>query len=91
MAAPTTNAPNDRVNVAVIGVGMGCVDLAGILSNEWVHCLGMCDILAHMANISYRTGTLVVYDPNTRKFVNNSAADAFIKPAYRAPWKFPAL
>ena len=43
-------------------------------------------ILAHMANISYRTGTKVTYDPATQKFVNNAAADAYLKPVYRKPW-----
>ena len=43
-------------------------------------------ILAHAANISYRTGTKVTYDPVTQKFVNNAAADAYLKPAYRKPW-----
>lgn len=48
-------------------------------------------ILAHMANISYRTETRVVYDPQTRRFVDNAKADAFLKPAYRSPWQFPAV
>ena len=43
-------------------------------------------ILAHSANISFRTGTKVTYDPGTQKFVNNAAADAYLKPAYRNPW-----
>src|SRR5688500_4037149 len=34
-----------NVNIAVIGVGMGCRDLQGALTNNpWVHCLGMCDV-----------------------------------------------
>ena len=48
-------------------------------------------ILAHMANISFRTGTRVVYDPNTRKFVDNPKADAYLSKTYRSPWKFPAV
>jgi predicted dehydrogenase len=43
-------------------------------------------ILAHAANISFRTGTKVTYDPKTQKFVNNTAADAYLKPVYRKPW-----
>ena len=43
-------------------------------------------ILAHAANISFRTGTKVIFDPQTQKFVNNPAADSYLKPAYRKPW-----
>lgn len=48
-AAPTVShkeeAINGRVNIAVIGVGMGCRDLQGALTdNPWVHCVGMCDV-----------------------------------------------
>lgn len=48
-------------------------------------------ILAHMANISYLTGTRVAYDPNARKFVNNPKADAYLKKVYREPWRFPEI
>ncbi|MDR0745900.1 MAG: Gfo/Idh/MocA family oxidoreductase [Mediterranea sp.] len=68
-----------------------CIRNKSIATNSPIEKGAFATILAHMANISYRTGTIAVYDPNTRKFVNNSEADAFIKPAYRAPWKFPAL
>jgi len=43
-------------------------------------------ILAHAANIAFRTGTQLKYDPVTQKFVNNAAADAYLRPAYRKPW-----
>ena len=43
-------------------------------------------ILAHAANISYRTGMQVTYDPKTQRFVNNSIADGYLKPVYRQPW-----
>ena len=43
-------------------------------------------ILAHAANISYRTGTKVIYDSANQKFVDNEAADAYLKPVYRKPW-----
>jgi len=196
-AAPSMqkkSAPSDRVNLGVIGLGMGCSDLRGALTNNWAHCIAMCDvdqtrrnsqvatfrkdfpeqtkqlqeygdfrkllenkdidgviiavpdhwhayifhealqagkaaytekpiansiaecipahatnwlecirtnniqtvsplekgvfatILAHSANISFRTGTKVTYDAKTQKFVNNTAADAYLKPTYRKPW-----
>lgn len=38
------SAPSDRVHIGVIGVGMGCADMAGMLANSWVHCVAMCDV-----------------------------------------------
>ncbi len=38
------SAPSDRVNIGVIGVGMGCADMGGMLANDWVHCVAMCDV-----------------------------------------------
>ena len=43
-------------------------------------------ILAHSANVSYRTGLKVAYDHETKRFVNNPAADAYLRPVYRKPW-----
>ena len=43
-------------------------------------------IMAHCANISYRTGTSVTYNSATQKFVNNAAADAYLRPVYSKPW-----
>lgn len=39
------NSSNQKINLGVIGVGMGCRDLQGALTdNPWVHCLGLCDV-----------------------------------------------
>lgn len=48
-------------------------------------------ILAHMANISFRSGTCVTYDPVKRSFNNNPAADSYIKAHYRDPWQLPGI
>lgn len=48
-------------------------------------------ILAHLANISYRTGSQLVYDPVERKIINNPTADKMVKTSYRSPWKLPEL
>ena len=43
--APSAYDPGKKVNLAVIGVGMGCRDMQGALrDNPWVHCVGMCDV-----------------------------------------------
>ncbi len=39
------NPENKRINIGVIGVGMGCRDLEGALDkNSWVNCVAMCDV-----------------------------------------------
>ena len=49
-----------------------------------------CAKLAHMGNISARVGKTLSYDDNAKTFAD-AAADALIKPKYRAPWKFPTI
>ena len=34
---------------------------------------------------------LIIYDPISRRFVNNEKANALLKPTYRSPWKFPEV
>jgi predicted dehydrogenase len=46
-------------------------------------------VLAHMGNISYRTGNKLVWDDSARKFISDDKANALITPAYRTPWKLP--
>jgi predicted dehydrogenase len=45
---------------------------------------------AHFANIALRTNSRVVWKEYTGNFGDNSAANALIKPEYRAPWKLPS-
>jgi predicted dehydrogenase len=48
-------------------------------------------LVAHMGNISYRTGNKLYWDETKGKFKGDDKANAFLKPAYRAPWKFPSV
>jgi predicted dehydrogenase len=50
----------------------------------------LCAGHAHLGNISARVGAALVYDDRKKTF-NNKEADRLLKPAYRSPWKFPAL
>ena len=57
----------------------------------------LCAKYAHLGNIAARLNTALVYDDAAKKFINAPKqfknapeANAFIKPAYRAPWKFPS-
>ena len=63
-----------------------CIRNNNILTSSPVEKGAFATIVAHQANISYRTGTKVSYDPKTQKFVNNAAADAYLKTTYRKPW-----
>lgn len=68
-----------------------CIRNKNIATNSPIEKGAFATILAHMANISFRTGTRVVYDPKTQKFVDNPAADTFVRPTYRSPWKIPTI
>jgi predicted dehydrogenase len=45
--------------------------------------------LAHLGSIAARTGTEVVWDPESDSITNNPVADAFVGEPYRSPWKLP--
>jgi hypothetical protein len=45
----------------------------------------------HLANIAYRTGRIVRWDPAKEQVVGDADANALVSRAYRAPWKLPAL
>lgn len=56
-----------------------------------------CDILeghlstsiCHLANISYRTGRRLVFNPATERFVNDAEADRYLTRPYRTPYVVP--
>ena len=48
-------------------------------------------VLAHMGNIAYRVNDRLLWDASQHNFPNHSAANALIKPDYRAPWQFPTV
>jgi hypothetical protein len=45
--------------------------------------------LAHLANISYRTGRKLSFDANREKFNGDSEANALLSRKYRAPYVVP--
>ena len=45
--------------------------------------------LCHLANISYRLGRKLVFNPETEKFVNDAEADKFLTRQYRKPYVLP--
>jgi hypothetical protein len=46
-------------------------------------------LYAHMGNIALKTGTALQWNEATKNFGNNAAANALIRPVYRAPWELP--
>ena len=45
--------------------------------------------LCHMADISYRTGRKLHFDPKTERFVNDEEANSYITRKYREPFVVP--
>lgn len=45
--------------------------------------------LCHLANISYRLGRKLAFNPETEKFVNDPEADRFLTREYRPPYLVP--
>jgi predicted dehydrogenase len=70
---------------------------------EWLDCIKSrqqpsCSVNYHykvdlaitLANLSYRLGRSVQFDPATEKIVGDRQAAKLARPAYRKPWKFPS-
>jgi len=49
----------------------------------------LCAKYAHLGNIAARLNASLVYDDVAKTFKGTPEVDKYIKPAYRAPWKFP--
>jgi len=49
----------------------------------------LCAKYAHLGNIAARLNTALVYDDVAKSFKGAPDADKYLKPEYRAPWKFP--
>ena len=45
--------------------------------------------VAHLGNLSYRTGRKIVWDAANQKVVDDPQADALVGVKYREPWKLP--
>lgn len=48
------------------------------------------DLALTLANLSYKLGRSIRFDPTTEKIVGDDEATRLARPTYRDPWKFPA-
>jgi hypothetical protein len=48
------------------------------------------DLAITLANLAYRLGRSVRFDPSTEKIIDDAKAVKLARPTYRDPWKFPA-
>lgn len=46
-------------------------------------------VLAHLANVAYRTGRTLRFDPHNERFLDDAGADALLTRPYRAPYVVP--
>jgi predicted dehydrogenase len=51
----------------------------------------LCAKYAHLGNIAARMDAALVYDDIAKSFQGTPEVDRFIKPVYRAPWRFPKI
>ena len=69
---------------------------------EWLDCIKTrqqpsCNVSYHykldaaigLANISYRLGRSIDFDPRTERIIGDAEAARLARPVYREPWKFP--
>jgi predicted dehydrogenase len=47
-------------------------------------------VMCHLANIAYRLGRTIAFDPAKERFVNDAEADRLLTRAYRKPYVVPA-
>ncbi|MDP7052473.1 MAG: hypothetical protein QF600_11145, partial [Verrucomicrobiota bacterium] len=47
------------------------------------------DLAITLANLSYKLGRSIRFDPKTEKIVGDKEAVKLARPVYRDPWEFP--
>ena len=64
-------------------------------NREHLHCEieegHLSTALAHLANISYRTGRKLIFDPDTETFPGDDEANGYLTREYREPYTLPDL
>jgi hypothetical protein len=45
--------------------------------------------MCHLANIAYRTGRTLTFDPGSERFIGDDEANGYISREYRAPYVVP--
>ncbi len=57
--------------------------------NAEIHETHVSTALCHLGNIAYRMGRELHFDPKSRKFISDAAADRLLRRDYRAPYVVP--
>jgi len=79
------------------------LDSTGRHEKEWLDCIRTrkqpscnasyhykIDVALALANLSYKVGRSIRFDPTTEKIIGDAEAAQLAQPKYRDPWKFPA-
>ena len=98
--AASRSSANDRIRVAVIGLRGRGRELInrfheavrsrrpGDLTAE-ARELHLSAALPHLANIAYRTGRMLRFDPQKERFIGDEEANRLLTRNYRAPYLVP--
>lgn len=87
---PASFEPDHKDRTNHVGNFLECIK-SGKLNTACTMANGsFCAKFAHLGNIAARTRSVLTYDPAAHSF-GNPEADSLLKPAYRAPWKFPEI
>lgn len=56
-----------------------------------VNTASLAAVNAHLGNVALRTGDALNWDATDNRFTNNKAANAYLEPDYRRPWRLPRV
>ena len=74
---------------------MNFIEAVRSRNREHLHCEieegHLSTALAHLANISYRTGRKLTFDPATETFPGDEEANGYLTREYREPYALPDL
>jgi hypothetical protein len=59
--------------------------------NASIHIAANTARVAHLGNISLRTGRRLYWDAEKSQFIGDDDANKFLVPEYRAPWILPKI
>jgi predicted dehydrogenase len=70
---------------------LACIKDSSVKPNAGIEIGANIARVANLGNIAYKTGRRLYWNAGDNKFVNDDAADAYLKAKYRAPWELPRI